>query len=219
MKLGMLPRRSSSVCIFTAALVDAEMRPRKHRQAQIDGRRVQRVDGVRQIQPEVLAGIQLSCAWAISRCAKVGVDAPVARLVGIGQRRAPNRLAKAHVIELGRLRRQTGLDVAQALAVGQLGEGHHPELLRAGQRPHACRHHSAQRSGRMWSTAGNPSAARTASCRCSWRPPGENLADCPNGNRSFKSTPPFYRSEIRVSHGFQRFDHSFNRTAVFSCSR
>jgi len=24
-----------------------------------------------------------------------------------------------------------------------------------------------------------------------------------------------HRSEIRVSHGFQRFDHSFNRTAVF----
>jgi hypothetical protein len=23
-----------------------------------------------------------------------------------------------------------------------------------------------------------------------------------------------HRSEIRVSHGFQRFDHSFNRTAV-----
>jgi len=62
------------------------------------------------------------------------MDAPVARLVGIGQRRAPDRLAKTHVVELGVLGRQTHLDVAQALAVGQLGEGHDPELFRARQR-------------------------------------------------------------------------------------
>ena len=62
------------------------------------------------------------------------MDAPVARLVGIGQRRAPNPLAKAHVVELGLLSRQTHFDVAQALAVGQLREGHNPELFRASQR-------------------------------------------------------------------------------------
>jgi hypothetical protein len=35
-----------------------------------------------------------------------------------------------------RLRRQAGLNVAQACAVGQLGEGHRPVLFRAGQRSH-----------------------------------------------------------------------------------
>jgi len=37
------------------------------------------------------------------------------------------------VIELGILRDQTGLDVAQALPIGQLGEGHRAILLGAGQ--------------------------------------------------------------------------------------
>ena len=46
------------------------------------------------------------------------------------------RLAKAHVVELGGLRRQAGLDVAQALAIGQLREGHGAELLGTGQRAH-----------------------------------------------------------------------------------
>src|SRR4030042_1056984 len=74
MKLGMLPRRSSSVCIFTAALV-------------------------------------------VRKCAQGTTDRH-----------------RSMVVELGVLGRQTHFDVAQALAVGQLGEGHDPELLRARQR-------------------------------------------------------------------------------------
>ncbi|MCY1549674.1 hypothetical protein D9M68_858550 [compost metagenome] len=65
------------------------------------------------------------------------MDAPVARLVGIGQRRAPNRLAKPHVITLGFLGRQANLNVTQAFSEGQLGERHRPELLRTGQFPDA----------------------------------------------------------------------------------
>ena len=61
------------------------------------------------------------------------MDAPVARLVGIGQRRAPNRFAKANVIELGVLGRQTHFDVAQTFAIGQLSKRHDPKLLRARQ--------------------------------------------------------------------------------------
>lgn len=41
------------------------------------------------------------------------------------------------MIELGCLGRQAHLDVAQALAVGQLGEGHDPKLFRARQRANA----------------------------------------------------------------------------------
>ena len=55
-RLGMLPRRSSSVCIFTSAALDrcgsapTELRPG---QAQSDGRRVQGVDGIPgQVQPQ-----------------------------------------------------------------------------------------------------------------------------------------------------------------------
>ena len=60
---------------------------------------------------------------------------PVAPFVGIGQRRAPDRLAEAHVIEFRCVDREAGLDVAQAFPVGQLGEGHGPVLLGAGKRP------------------------------------------------------------------------------------
>lgn len=113
----------------------SEMCPWEHRQAKIDGGRIQRVDGVLQVQPKVLTGIQLPRLG--NQCLRQGrVDTPVSRLVGIGQSRAPDRLTKAHVIEFRRLRRQAGLNVAQAFTVGQLGEGHRPVLLRAGQRSH-----------------------------------------------------------------------------------
>ena len=42
--------------------------------------------------------------------------------------------ANPKVIELGVLRAQTGFDVAQALAIGQLREGHAQELIQAGER-------------------------------------------------------------------------------------
>ena len=46
----------------------AEQRPREHRQAQVDGRRVERVDRVGQFQPQVLLGVELP-RGAISRWA------------------------------------------------------------------------------------------------------------------------------------------------------
>lgn len=62
---------------------------------------------------------------------EIGVDAPVAPLVGVRQGGARHRVAEAHVIELGAEGAQAGLDVAQAFAVGQLGKGHGEKLLPA----------------------------------------------------------------------------------------
>ena len=92
----------------------AEQRPREHRQAQVDGRRVERVDRVGQFQPQVLSGVELPCLCDQS-LGKFRVNAPVAGLVGIGQGRAPHRLLETHVVKLVRLRREAGFDVAQAL--------------------------------------------------------------------------------------------------------
>src|ERR1700730_8099316 len=50
------------------------------------------------------------------------VDAPVACLIGIGQGRASHRVAEPHGVELGGLRRQAGLDVAQR----RMGAGSSP---------------------------------------------------------------------------------------------
>ena len=112
----------------------AEVRPRKDRQAQSDGRRVQGVDGIGQVQPPFFVDVQRP-RLGDEPLGQRRMDTPVAPFVGIGQRRAPDRLAEAHVIEFRCVDREAGLDVAQAFPVGQLGEGHGPVLLGAGKRP------------------------------------------------------------------------------------
>ena len=101
----------------------AEVRPRKDRQAQSDGRRVQGVDGIGQVQPQFFVDVQRP-RLGDEPLGQRRMDTPVAPFVGIGQRRAPDRLAEAHVIEFRCVDREAGLDVAQAFPVGQLGEGH-----------------------------------------------------------------------------------------------
>ncbi len=62
-----------------------------------------------------------------------GVDTPVADPVGICQGVARNGRTNSHVIELVLLSSQTGFDIPQALAIGQLGEGHTEVLAEAGK--------------------------------------------------------------------------------------
>jgi hypothetical protein len=115
---------------FHGSFRRTEVRPGEHRQAQIDGRRVQCVDSTRQLHTQTVASIEAP-GLRNQPLGKRSIDPPVTGFVGIGQRGTTNRLAKAHVVELGGLRRQTRLYVAQALPVRQLGECHHPELCRA----------------------------------------------------------------------------------------
>ena len=93
-----------------------------------DGGRVQRVDRVRQIQSQVLVGVEL--AGLRNQCLrKLRVDAPVSTLAGIGQGGAFDGRANAHVVQLGRLRRETGFDIAQAFPVGQLRKCQRAKVL------------------------------------------------------------------------------------------
>jgi len=64
---------------------------------------------------------------------KVSKDAPIAVLVGVGQCGTRHSGANAHVIQLGANRSQTGFNIAQALAIGQLSKGHGKILLPAGK--------------------------------------------------------------------------------------
>lgn len=112
----------------------SEMRPWKHRQALIDGGRIQRVYRVGQIQPQVFAGVKCS-GLSNQAMSEFGVDMPVAQFVGIGQCGTRHRISDAHVIKLGRLRREAGFDVAQTLAVGELRESQNAEVFGTGQRP------------------------------------------------------------------------------------
>ena len=108
----------------------AKRRPRKHRQAQIDGRGIEGIDGISQFYAEVLVDVERA-GLDDQALSQLEVDAPVARLVGIGQRRASDCRANAHVVKLTGLSRQTHFDIAQAFAVGQLRKGHDAKLLGA----------------------------------------------------------------------------------------
>ena len=81
----------------------AEMRPRKDRQTKIDGRRVERIDRVDEVETQILVDVQ-SPRLADQSLGQLRVNAPAARLVGIGQRRAPHRGARL-------------IDLANAVAV------------------------------------------------------------------------------------------------------
>ena len=129
MKLGMGPRRSSRVCIFTAALVV----PREYRQTQVDGCRVQSIDGVGQFQPQAFVGVK-PARLSSQSLGEIGVDTPIAAFVGIGQCRTSDWSAKPHMVKLSGLGQQTCFDIAQAFAVGQLRESHDPMVFGTMQR-------------------------------------------------------------------------------------
>lgn len=113
------------------------MRPGKERQTQIDGSGIERVDGRVQVQPQIFGGIQ-GARPRDESLGEVGVDPPIALLVGRGERGTFDTVAEAAVIEFVALRGQAHLDVAQAVAGGQLRKGHCQELLPTRQPPHAA---------------------------------------------------------------------------------
>ena len=61
------------------------------------------------------------------------VDAPVARLVGIGQRAAADVAAYAQMVEFAGLCTQTSFDIARALAIGRLRKGHAQKLVQTAE--------------------------------------------------------------------------------------
>jgi len=68
---------------------------------------------------------------------KVGVDSPVASLVGMGQGVSGDLSPDTHVIEFGFCYAQACLDVPEAFSVSQLSKGHAEELIPA--RKHSAR--------------------------------------------------------------------------------
>ena len=102
-------------------------RPRKDGQTEIDDRRVERVHGVRQVDRERVVDVEVA-RRPNEALREVGVDAPVAGLVRLGQRRPRDPRADADVIAPRLHRAETRRDIAQALAVGELRE-RHAEIL------------------------------------------------------------------------------------------
>lgn len=80
----------------------------------------------------VVPGIQ-GTGQADEGLGEVGIQAPVALLVGVGEGIAGDAAAQSHMIEFILVCPQADLDIAQALAVGELGEGQAEELVEAGK--------------------------------------------------------------------------------------
>ena len=74
----------------------AERRQGEQRQAQVDGGRVQRVHCVRQLQAQILPGVQLA-RLGDQPLRELRVNAPIPAFAGVGQRRPPHGCADAHV--------------------------------------------------------------------------------------------------------------------------
>jgi hypothetical protein len=79
-----------------------------------------------------LVGVELP-GFVDEHLREIGIDAPVPPLVGHGERVAAHAAADTHVVELFGQGTQTGFAVAQALAKGELCEGHAEELVPAGE--------------------------------------------------------------------------------------
>jgi len=105
-----------------------ESRPGEQRKAEVYGRGVQRVDRRIQVDADVFVGVKF-LGSGDENLSEVGVDAPVAVFVGLGQGVAGDERSNAHVVKLRTIAAQADLDVAQAFAVGELGEGHAQELI------------------------------------------------------------------------------------------
>ena len=113
---------------FDSGLVASELSPGEQRQAEIDGRGIQRVCGMLQLNAEVVGLVQ-SPRPGDQNLGEVRVDPPVAVLVGIGQSAPSDDAAKASVVEFFLKGVETSFDVSKALAIGQLSEGHAEKLI------------------------------------------------------------------------------------------
>ena len=97
----------------------------------------QGAQGILQVEADQI-GVALKLARSTNQeSGYIRPNAPVARLVGVCQRRAKNAVAQPHHIQFVRIRARRHFDIARTLAQGQLGECHHTKLLRAGHASHA----------------------------------------------------------------------------------
>ena len=121
---------------FDSGLVTAKLGPREEREAEIDGGGVQCISILFQFDSKGFVGVK-SQSLLNQHLSKVGEDAPVAFFVGVGQGAASDGMAQAAVVGFGANSVEASGDVAQAFALGQLGERHAEELFVSGERAHA----------------------------------------------------------------------------------
>ncbi len=93
---------------FHCSFVLAKLGPGKKRQAQIDGGGIERVNSLGQLDAEAVVRVEHAGAGN-QHLREVGVDAPIAHRVCMGQGIARDLAANAEMVKLGVLRAQASL--------------------------------------------------------------------------------------------------------------
>ena len=91
--------------------------PREKREAKIDRLCIQSINCLVQLDAKGFVDVKFA-SFPNEHLSKVGVNAPVANLIGVGERISRDLSADAHVIEYLRGCSQTSLDVSQAFPIG-----------------------------------------------------------------------------------------------------
>ena len=132
MKVGIDPAQVEECVQLDRGLGGPEAGPREHGQAPVDRAGIQCVDGVG--ESYVQRRVRMEGASASNQpLGEIRLDAPVAALVGPGERRPVDGPAETAMIELGGPGCQTGDNAPQAPAPRDLAERQGAELLGAGE--------------------------------------------------------------------------------------
>jgi len=113
-----------------------EFGPRKQREAQVDGCRVQCIRRTGQFCSERFSRVEMA-GLSDQDVGKVAEDSPIPIFVGVGEGAFGNMPSNAGLVKFLPHSLETGLDVPQALPVRQLGKTHDQKLPMATQLPRA----------------------------------------------------------------------------------
>jgi len=120
---------------FDGPFAFPELGPREKSQTEVDGGRVQSIDGLIQFDAEGIGGVKLS-GFCDEDLGEVCVNPPISGLIGVGKGIAGDPPPDAQVIKSGLGCPQADLDIPEAFAIGKLGEGHTEILIPAGKADH-----------------------------------------------------------------------------------
>src|ERR1035437_859692 len=198
------------------SLLLAKVRPRKDREAEINRGGVQCVHGGVEVDAERAGRIHRTSDMN-RRLREVGVDAPIAGLIGVRQSGPRNVPAESEVIKLLRHGTQAGFAVAQTIAKSQLRETHAQKPIPAGKTARfviasVARHAFLEFvDGQVFHPLGEDQLACVHALLSSRDPNGIWTANRPKKVQVEKSTNRVYPSDkARVA----RADRNRNRTAV-----
>jgi len=120
---------------FYSAFATSEVCPWKQGQAQINGGRIQCVDGVREFESEIGPDVESSGHFN-QTLGEIGVDSPVASFIGIGQTRSFDQRTKTGMVEPLAMGVQADNDIAETLPISQLRKRHGQKLFPTRQVSH-----------------------------------------------------------------------------------